>query len=57
ASVDPDQIRGWWQLEPKANIGLTTGGGFDVLDVDSADALVTTLTYLSPDLLIEIPHL
>ena len=35
-SYDSDEIRGWWQKWPDANIGLATGGasGFFVLDID-----------------------
>ncbi len=34
ATTDPDQIAQWWRAAPDANIGLPTGGRFDVLDVD-----------------------
>lgn len=34
ASGDPDVIRQWWAQWPDANIGLLTGCGIDVLDVD-----------------------
>lgn len=34
ATTDPDQIRRWWLDTPAANIGLPTGGAFDVVDVD-----------------------
>lgn len=34
ASTDPDVIAGWWASEPHANVGIRTGVGFDVLDVD-----------------------
>lgn len=39
ASVDPEQIQRWWKAEPTANIGLTSGTAFDVLDVDGPEAL------------------
>lgn len=45
ASVDPDVIRGWWRKHPEANIGLRTGVGFDVLDIDGPEATATLLTY------------
>lgn len=35
ASTDLDQIRAWWDATPKANIGLPTGGSFDVIDIDA----------------------
>ena len=34
ATTDFDQIREWWAREPDANVGVCTGVGFDVLDVD-----------------------
>jgi len=36
ASIDPLEIRSWWQMWPNANIGIATGdvSGFFVLDVD-----------------------
>lgn len=36
ATVDPGQVRSWWQRWPSANIGLPTGqtSGLDVLDID-----------------------
>lgn len=37
ATIDPDQIRAWWERWPAANVGLVTGVCFDVLDVDGPD--------------------
>lgn len=34
ATTDLDQIRAWWRNHPEANIGIPTGIGIDVLDVD-----------------------
>lgn len=34
ATVDAEQIRAWWAQWPSANIGLRTGNGLVVLDVD-----------------------
>ena len=35
ASTDPDQIRSWWERNPRANLAIATGEpGPDVLDVD-----------------------
>ncbi len=35
ATVDPEQIRAWWQRWPDANIGLATGGcGLVAIDID-----------------------
>lgn len=35
ASTDPAQVAAWWKDNPTANIGLPTGGRFDVVDVDT----------------------
>jgi hypothetical protein len=34
ASADVEQVKAWWTAEPQANIGMPTGHGFDVIDVD-----------------------
>ena len=34
ASADPERVRAWWRRAPLANIGLATGAGLVVLDVD-----------------------
>ena len=34
ATRDPGVIRDWWRREPKANIGLRTGEGKFVLDLE-----------------------
>lgn len=34
ATTDPDQISRWWTNHPQANIGVPTGGLFDVIDID-----------------------
>lgn len=39
ATVNPDQINAWWKTEPTFNIGLRTGIKFDVLDLDTPEAL------------------
>jgi hypothetical protein len=39
ATTDIDAILTWWARWPDANIGLPTGLAFDVLDVDSDEAL------------------
>jgi hypothetical protein len=36
ATTDLDQIRGWWQDMPDANLAIRTGLGLAVLDFDSA---------------------
>ena len=37
ATTDADQIREWWGVWPKANIGAVVPDGFIVVDVDLAD--------------------
>ena len=37
ATTDLDRIARWWNRHPDNNIGLPTGHGFDVLDVDPAN--------------------
>lgn len=39
ASMNPDTIRAWWRATPQANIGLSTGHLFDVIDVDGPDGI------------------
>lgn len=39
----------WWQLYPDANIGLRCGDPFDVLDLDSPDAVPNVLDLLGRD--------
>lgn len=39
ATSDPAQIRAWWSKWKDANIGLVTGGGLAVLDIDGPDNL------------------
>jgi Bifunctional DNA primase/polymerase, N-terminal/Primase C terminal 1 (PriCT-1) len=34
ASANPERIRRWWSQWPGSNIGLATGGGLVILDVD-----------------------
>jgi putative DNA primase/helicase len=38
ASRDLAVIRDWWRREPQANIGIATGGGHFVVDLDGAEA-------------------
>lgn len=50
ASTDPAQIRAWWKRWPLANVGIATGRGLVVLDVDprndGAESLSDLLTSL-----------
>lgn len=36
ATTDQDTLRVWWEAEPLANVGVATGNGLVVLDVDGA---------------------
>lgn len=46
SSRDPDQIRDWWQRWPDANVGLATGTGLDVCDMDTGAGLAAVLNVL-----------
>lgn len=46
ATVDRTLIRRWWSRWPNANVGLATGDGLDVCDVDTPDALRRLLDLL-----------
>jgi hypothetical protein len=46
ASTDPALVRRWWACWPHANVGLATGAGLDVCDVDTPDALRQLLDLL-----------
>lgn len=37
ASTDPGTVEAWWREHPRANVGLATGRGLDVLDVDGPE--------------------
>jgi hypothetical protein len=39
AAVDPAVVGGWWRRWPNANLGLTTGRRFDVLDLDGTEGV------------------
>ena len=38
ATTDATRIEAWWTAYPTCNIGVATGGGLLVVDVDSIDA-------------------
>ena len=48
ATTDETRIRRWWAASPKANVGIRTGGGIDVVDIDSPAARIT-LEDLAPE--------
>jgi hypothetical protein len=37
ATADVATVRGWWAVHPGANVGLATGRGVDVLDIDGQE--------------------
>src|SRR3954453_13023722 len=39
ASLDSGQVRRWWQMWPRANIGIAIPAGFVVLDIDGPEGL------------------
>lgn len=41
ATTDTVQITAWWQQAPAANIGVPTGAGFEVVDVDGPTGCVS----------------
>jgi hypothetical protein len=47
ATVDPVVVDGWWTATPDANIGLPTGGRFDVIDIDGDDGLANIVKLCS----------
>jgi len=49
ASTDRTQVLQWWQLFPDANIGLSTGVGFDVLDIDGPKSVPALQELLGMD--------
>jgi hypothetical protein len=44
ATTDLDRIRAWWSETPTANIGVPTGHGFDVIDVDPPEGPLSIVT-------------
>lgn len=47
ASLDETQIARWWSQAPNANIGMATGNGVLVLDVDGAEGEVSLAALLA----------
>lgn len=39
ATTDAEQVQKWWTQWPNANIGVATGGGFGVVDLDGTPGL------------------
>jgi hypothetical protein len=55
ATTEPDQVATWWRRWPQANIGLATGGRFDVLDVDGPAGVQALRRLVGGDLLLPGP--
>lgn len=50
ATTDPEKIRSWWAFEPRYNVGVATGNGYNVVDVDVRKGGAATLLELDlPD--------
>lgn len=47
ASTAREDILAWWALEPNANVGIATGHGFDVLDLDGEPGYEALRQYLT----------
>lgn len=41
ATTDTAVVQGWWAQWPDANLGLPTGTGFDVIDIDGRDGFAS----------------
>jgi hypothetical protein len=41
ATTDLDRVDRWWRTTPQANIGLPTGGLFDVIDIDGEQGAIS----------------
>lgn len=46
ATTDRDTVLAFWSQWPEANVGLATGHGFDVLDLDGPEGHTAFLAYL-----------
>lgn len=41
ATMDLSKIKAWWDRHPDSNIGLPTGGRFDVIDIDGPTGIAS----------------
>jgi hypothetical protein len=46
ATTEADQIKAWWADGAQCNIGLATGGRFDVIDIDPRHGGMTTYRHI-----------
>lgn len=49
ATTDRDQVGKWWRMWPRANVGLVTGDGLVVVDVDPRNGGLVTLAELEAE--------
>ncbi|TDC52859.1 bifunctional DNA primase/polymerase [Actinomadura sp. KC345] len=54
ATTDLAQVRAWWTATPEANIGLPTGHGFDVIDIDPPHGPLSVLDLRDAGLVPEV---
>lgn len=48
ATTDPAKVADWWTRWPSANIGLPTGGRFDVVDIDGHPGQQSRVAHWEP---------
>lgn len=53
ATMDPSKIKAWWDRHPDSNIGLPTGGLFDVIDIDGPTG-IASMQELGGDVIPEV---
>ncbi|MEV4521449.1 bifunctional DNA primase/polymerase [Micromonospora tulbaghiae] len=51
ATTDLGQINRWWTSHPQANIGLPTGGLFDVIDIDGEQGAISYRALIGSDVI------
>jgi hypothetical protein len=56
ATTDEKQIREWWGKWPNANIGVATGAGLTVLDVDTKNGKPGALSLLELEHTVGVPE-
>src|SRR5690606_23413178 len=54
ATTNLAQVRAWWTATPDANIGIPTGHGFDVIDIDPPDGPLSLLELRDAGLVPEV---
>lgn len=54
ATTNLAQVRAWWTATPDANIGIPTGHGFDVIDIDPPAGPLSLLELRDADVVPEV---